>query len=473
MLTWGFRTSIHWHGIRQLNNAVHDGANGITECPIPPNSSRVYNFLAEQYGTSWYHSHFSAQYGYGTVGSLVINGPTSLPYDEDLGVFPVTDWYYRSADEILEQVHHGGPPPSDNILINGTNVNVAGTSGAYAVTELTPGKRYKLRIINPSVDNVFTVRLQNHSMTVVASDFVPVNSVTVNELFLGIGQRYDVTIDASQPIGNYWFNVSLSSTNACGTSLNKFPASIFRYKGAPVQNPTNKGTPIPELLCVDNLDMQPVVQRTAPANTFSKSIGNTLPVALATETVNGTTNVFWKVNGSSIDIQWEKPTLQYVMEGNSSFPPNLNLIKVPQANQWAYWVIENQSVLPHPIHLHGHDFLVLGRSNPPASPFTSTPVPFNPATDVSKLKFNNPTRRDVTQLPANGWLVIAFRTDNPGAWLMHCHIAWHVSFGLSVQFLERVQDIPSTVDLPNIVQNCNNWRNYYATSPFKKHDSGL
>lgn len=40
-------------------------------------------------------------------------------------------------------------------------------------------------------------------------------------------------------------------------------------------------------------------------------------------------------------------------------------------------------------------------------------------------------------LPAGGWLVLAFETDNPGAWLMHCHIAWHVSEGLAVQFLER------------------------------------
>jgi hypothetical protein len=47
------RTSIHWHGIRQLNNNINDGANGVTECPIPPGHSKTYTFLAQQYGTSW------------------------------------------------------------------------------------------------------------------------------------------------------------------------------------------------------------------------------------------------------------------------------------------------------------------------------------------------------------------------------------------------------------------------------------
>lgn len=63
----------------------------------------------------------------------------------------------------------------------------------------------------------------------------------------------------------------------------------------------------------------------------------------------------------------------------------------------------------HPMHLHGHDFYVLGSGQ---GNFSSP----------SQLNFVNPTRRDVAMLPANGWLVLAFETINPGAWLMHCHI---------------------------------------------------
>lgn len=77
-------------------------------------------------------------------------------------------------------------------------------------------------------------------------------------------------------------------------------------------------------------------------------------------------------------------------------------------------------------------------------------------------------------LPARGWLLIAFKTDNPGAWLMHCHIAWHVSGGLSVDFLERVTDLRNgltTQDKNEFNQNCADWRAH--TPLFPKIDSGL
>lgn len=84
--------------------------------------------------------------------------------------------------------------------------------------------------------------------------------------------------------------------------------------------------------------------------------------------------------------------------------------------QWSFFIIEDQNApfsVTHPIHLHGHDFYVLGAGS---GAFTST----------SQLKFDNPPRRDVAMLPGQGWLVIGFVTDNPGAWLMHCHIVSYI-----------------------------------------------
>jgi hypothetical protein len=98
---------------------------------------------------------------------------------------------------------------------------------------------------------------------------------------------------------------------------------------------------------------------------------------------------------------------------------------------------------------------------------------YNDATDRSSLNANNPTRRDTTMLPAWGWLVVAFKTDNPGAWLFHCHMAWHVGQGLSIQYLEQLGNIPGSMNLASLTPNCNAWRTYYPTSPFKQHDSGI
>lgn len=54
-------TTIHWHGIRQLGSVQMDGVNGVTQCPIAPGHSFTYKFRAMQYGSSWYHSHYSLQ----------------------------------------------------------------------------------------------------------------------------------------------------------------------------------------------------------------------------------------------------------------------------------------------------------------------------------------------------------------------------------------------------------------------------
>lgn len=103
------------------------------------------------------------------------------------------------------------------------------------------------------------------------------------------------------------------------------------------------------------------------------------------------------------------------------------------------------------MHLHGHDFYVLGQG---AGKFS--------ATNGSTLNYDNPIRRDTAMLPGGGWLAVAFVTDNPGAWLMHCHIAWHVDEGMAVQFLESESLMPQN-ELPatNLWDTCSSWNMYY------------
>jgi len=336
---------------RQLTRRA--SANGITECPIPPGGTKVYTFRAEQYGSSWYHSHFSSQYANGVVGTIQIDGPASLPYDVDLGVFPITDWYYGAADEIQHSLipPPGAAPPSDNVLFNGKHVNANG-GGSYYRVKLKPGKRHRLRsvmlpapstapalmtslrIINTSVDNTFTVSLVNHQMTVIESDFVPVNAFTASSLFLAVGQRYDVTIDASQAVGNYWFNVTFAASGLCGVSNIRFPAAIFQYEGASnTALPTIQGTPPPDSLCQDNTNLVPIVTRTAPSASFTATPSNDLDINLAVQNWQGQQRVYWKVKGQDMNITWDEPTLEYLAKGNMSFPQRYNVFQVPQSNQ--------------------------------------------------------------------------------------------------------------------------------------------
>ncbi len=97
---------------------------------------------------------------------------------------------------------------------------------------------------------------------------------------------------------------------------------------------------------------------------------------------------------------------------------------------------------------------------------------FDLAADLPGLNFDNPIRRDVAMLQP-GWLVVAFKTDNPGAWVMHCHIAWHVSQGLSVQFLEVPDKIPGFFNLGRMEEACEAWRAYDRVAEYHQNDSGL
>ena len=104
----------------------------------------------------------------------------------------------------------------------------------------------------------------------------------------------------------------------------------------------------------------------------------------------------------------------------------------------------------HPIHLHGHDFAILEQCVPDE----------NTACDIAQrnLTLDNPPRRDVAFLPDAGYLIIAFKADNPGVWLMHCHIAFHASSGLAAQILENVDKmkLPLGWDEP-FEAMCKNW----------------
>jgi hypothetical protein len=122
--------------------------------------------------------------------------------------------------------------------------------------------------------------------------------------------------------------------------------------------------------------------------------------------------------------------------------------------------------LAHPIHLHGHDFWILAQE--PSGTFTG---------NTSSFQLKNPARRDVATLPGDGYLAIAFQTDNPGAWVCHCHIAWHASEGLSLEIVERQDEIATSGSLEDwastMAPMCDAWNAYEGKAVWKQDDSGI
>lgn len=119
------------------------------------------------------------------LGGIVIHGPATSNYDEDLGILVITDWSHSTTTQLYPEVLAIGFSVQDNGLINGTNTWQG--KGKRWETTFEPGKKYRLRIVNVSVDHHFKFSIDGHKFTVIAADFVPIKPFTTSLLNFGIG----------------------------------------------------------------------------------------------------------------------------------------------------------------------------------------------------------------------------------------------------------------------------------------------
>ncbi|KAL8704103.1 MAG: hypothetical protein Q9201_002737 [Fulgogasparrea decipioides] len=509
-------TSVHWHGIRQLQSLEMDGVPGVTQCPIAPGESYTYRFRATQYGTSWYHSHYSLQYGDGLAGPLTIHGPSSSNYDEPQDPILMTDWNHRSAFQDFQVELEGGRPVMYSILLNGQATLAARGKGSSTIPRsreydkfslslgndaegCRQGKRYLLRLINTSVDTTFVFALDNHNITVMSSDFVPINPYVTDHVTIGAGQRYHVVIEASPKnldgtpnLSEAFWMRTIPATGCHSFQRGGIPderQGIVYYKSGSTSYPFTAR----EKFSIDCNDepydkLQPVVpwKVPIPANTdhvlhqdlFDVGIDKPVPG----HPLPNDSFFRWAIGPRNLYVNFSEPTVLNLH--NEQWNPNYVVIpKDYPEGGWVYLIIYgNATGVPprarrfrpaaHPvslegqatfvsgtcslylqIHLHGHDFVLLQQSN---QTYNSTPL---------ALKFDNPPRRDVVLLPSNGTIVIAFKADNPGSWLVHCHIAWHASSGLAMQILERQEDLQKQISPTKakpVIDGCASWDKWFS-----------
>ncbi|POS75460.1 laccase [Diaporthe helianthi] len=458
-------TAIHWHGIRQLNSVAADGVPGVTQCPIAPGTSLTYSFHLTQYGTSWYHSHLSLQYGMGVLGPMIINGPATADYDEDLGALMLQDWSHETAFSLWDTAKQGAPPTVENGLINGTNTYncrstdaCTGTVGRKFETSFEAGKKYRIRLINGATDGHFQFSIDGHSLTVIANDLVPIKPHAADSVLLSMGQRYDIIFEANAMPGDYWLRSDW--VDACMSNANpRGITGIVRYdNSSSTATPTTTSAVTTPATCND----EPF---TSLVPHVALDIGTVTQTATESLDFKFDTYFKWTLNGSSLLLDWATPTLDRVILGNTTFPTDYNVVSIDgTSSDWATLVIQDSTGfgLFHPIHLHGHDFWVVAQGVGTCDPTTSS------------ITTINPPRRDVATLPGNGYLAIAFKMDKPGPWLLHCHVAWHASGGFALEFVERADEIVGAMPIGDqtAVQNtCQAWGSFDQL--VNQDDSGI
>lgn len=311
----------------------------------------TYRFRVAQYGSTWYHSHFSLQYSEGLFGGMIFNGPAAADYDVDLGNLFLQDWGHTEAFNLWNTAKLGAPPILETGLVNGTNTwnctatpgnpDCVGTGAKYEVV-FEQGTKYLLRLVNVAVDGVFQFSIDGHSLTVIGQDLVPLVPYTADSVELSVGQRVDVVVEANASPGNYWLRAGWISN--CANNANaEGMTGIVRYDGDSQDDPTSVSTVTPSTSCLGEPNNLAVPALSLDVENFG---GGT-----TRENLGFTFDEYfkWTINTSSLLLDWGNPTLEKIFAGEDIFPTEYNVVAIEPSGsgqpEWQVLVIQDQSNL--------------------------------------------------------------------------------------------------------------------------------
>ncbi|KAF8237984.1 laccase 2 precursor [Tricholoma matsutake] len=404
-------TSIHWHGIFQRNTSWADGTAFVTQCPIVPGYSFLYDFtVLDQAGTFWYHSHLSTQYCDGLRGAFVIydpHDPHSSLYDVDdeSTVLTFADWFHFPASSVPP----GVTPTANSTLINGLGRYLNGPPSPLAIVNVVQGKRYRLRLVSISCDEDFTISIDGHTLTIIEVDGINSELLVVDSVQIFAGQRYSVVLNANQMVDNYWIRTQPNSEVDGGLNL-----AILRYAGATIADPTTMSDLKNPML---ETNLHPLENPGAPGQPRQGGADVTLNLNIAYNFTSST----YTMNGATFNPP-PAPVLLQILSGARSahdlLPPG-SIYPLPPNKVIEVSIPGIAKGAPHPFHLHGHHFDVVRSAG------------------SSVYNYHNPVRRDVVSNGGPGDnMTLRFRTDNAGPWFLHCHVEWHLHMGLAAVFAE-------------------------------------
>jgi iron transport multicopper oxidase len=429
-------TGLHFHGINQVSTNYMDGPSFATQCPLAPGKTMTYKFVADEPGTYWYHSHNMGQYPDGLRGPMIVHDPDD-PYKDDYDeqyILTISDWYNTESIPLGVTMFNKSNTKFQPPIPNGMTVN-DGLTSAYRFDK---GKTYRFRIISFAALASAMITFGDHPMEVIMNDASYITKTSVSTLRIAPAQRQDVLITAGEDeTENVPFLISLDvNRDYTGKDPLRWP---FNTTGQLIVDPEGDKPSIS-------------VSKWQPADDLEFTANGLLPILpLATKTIqldfdfcidqNGIPRACF--NGSPYIIQ-KVPTLYTAATvGDDNTDPRVYGPVHPFIIEYGDIVdivVNNKDPAIHPFHLHGHQFQVLERPGSNAGVW--------PGPGLVELNLSPPSRDTVTVF-ANSYTRIRFQANNPGVFLFHCHIEWHVEMGLTVTIIEapeKLREIPIPAD---------------------------
>lgn len=372
-------TSVHWHGIR-IDNAM-DGVPGLTQDAVMPGQSFDYDFAAPDAGTYWYHTHNRSweQLARGLAGPLVVEERDPPDVDADILLF-VSDW---RLDRDAAQVEDFGA--MHDMAHGGRIGNVLTVNGRFEfAARVRRHDRLRLRLVNAATARILSLGFSGLEGWVVALDGMPLERpVPAGDLSLAPAQRADVLVDVTAETGGE--GVVIIHERDGGYALASFPVveGTAQRREAPVALP---GNPVPALDLASagraDLRMEGGAMRGLPDGAEFEGKALSMRELMAAGQV-------WAFNG----VAGMPQTPLFILSRGET-------VRVPLVNDTAF---------PHGIHTHGHHFreVLNGQLGP---------------------------WRDTLLVAPGETREIALVGDNPGNWLLHCHMLGHQAAGMKTWF---------------------------------------
>ena len=380
-------TTVHWHGVR-VPNAM-DGVPHLTQAPIAARGGTfTYEFELPDAGTFWYHPHSRSyeQVDRGLYGAFVVEERAPPAVDRDV-TWVLDDW--RLARDASVTADFLAPFDTTH---GGRIGNTVTVNGAIAERfALRAGERLRLRLVNAANARIFGLRFAGHAPWIVAYDGQPVrpHEPAGGVVVVGPSQRVDLVLDAIGRPGSRHRVADVYYRRQAYRLLD------LDYADAAPLRPEPPG-PVPHL--PGNPLAEPDLARAERhvIELTGGAMGGRAPREVrrdgSGEAEHPLPGAAWAMNGVAIVGGHVHEPLLALRRGTSVV---LDFV--------------NDTAWPHPMHLHGHAFRVLARNGAPTA---------------------HREWRDTVLLEARETARVAFVADNPGDWMLHCHILEHQAAGM-------------------------------------------
>ncbi|UZP34867.1 hypothetical protein NXS19_002683 [Fusarium pseudograminearum] len=440
-------TSLHFHGLFMNGSNHMDGPSQVTQCAIRPGESFLYNFTITQPGTYWYHSHTESQYPDGLRGPLIIHDPESPfkdQYDEEI-IMTISDWYHDQMQTLIPEFMRKGNPTGAEPVPQAALMNET----QDLQVDVQPGKTYLLRLANIGAFAGHFFWIEGHNLTIVEVDGAYTKPASANMVYLSAGQRCSVLVTTKQNTLDNFPIVSSMDTDLFDVLPEDLNWNVTGWLVYDQQKDLPEPLIVHEFDPYDDMDLVPyddMARLPEPSKHIELDV-------VMDNLRDGANYAFF----NNITYRAPKvPTLYTALSsGKEATNPQIygtyTHSFVLEKDEIVQIVVNNRDDGRHPFHLHGHHFQVLHRSEDDVGDFTGSE-------ELAEI----PMRRDTVVVRGNGNAVLRFKADNPGVWLFHCHIEWHVTSGLIATFVEDPLALQASLELPqNHHRSMQSWRRSY------------